>query len=251
MHLDIQHDARTRALRSTDHLRSGPFVIRFDADWATPFANYAIPDDGAQPTAADIDALVLAFRDRERLPRLEYLPACAPQVEPALLAAGFVAENRAAVMACAAGSLRPPAPVPGLAVREPADEAGLLAAATVQHHGYGQPGEPGAGETDWLRRTLSQGGLVALATGTDGRPVGAGVCSPPLDGLSELAGLAVAAEFRGRGAGAALSAWLTAAALERGRRTVWLEPADPDVERMYARIGYRTVGEKLNISLPR
>ena len=74
MHLDIQHDARTRALRSADHLRSGPFVIRFDADWATPFANYAIPDDGAQPTAADIDALVLAFRDRERLPRLEYLP---------------------------------------------------------------------------------------------------------------------------------------------------------------------------------
>jgi predicted GNAT family acetyltransferase len=46
-----------------------------------------------------------------------------------------------------------------------------------------------------------------------------------------------------------LSAYLTAAVLERGCRTVWLEPGDPGIGRIYARIGYRTVGEKLNISL--
>ena len=80
-------------------------------------------------------------------------------------------------------------------------------------------------------------------------PIAAGVCSSPAEGLTELAGLAVAAGFRRRGIGAALAAHLTATALKRGCQGVWLEPGDADIERIYARIGYRTVGEKLNISL--
>ncbi|MEW5543091.1 GNAT family N-acetyltransferase, partial [Streptomyces cyaneofuscatus] len=32
-------------------------------------------------------------------------------------------------------------------------------------------------------------------------------------------------------------------------RAVWLEPGDADVERIYASIGYRRIGEKVNISL--
>lgn len=62
-------------------------------------------------------------------------------------------------------------------------------------------------------------------------------------------GLAVAAEFRRRGIGADLSARLTATAFEQGCRVVWLEPGDAEVERIYASIGYRRIGEKLNISL--
>ncbi|MGW1093662.1 GNAT family N-acetyltransferase, partial [Streptomyces sp. NPDC002596] len=80
-------------------------------------------------------------------------------------------------------------------------------------------------------------------------PVGAGGCSVPVRGLTELAGLAVADAFRRRGIGAALSAHPTAAAFARGCRVVWLEPADAAVERIYAGIGYRRVGEKLNISI--
>ncbi|NEE19990.1 GNAT family N-acetyltransferase, partial [Streptomyces sp. SID7499] len=60
---------------------------------------------------------------------------------------------------------------------------------------------------------------------------------------------AVAAPFRRRGVGAALSAWLTERAFAQGCRTVWLEPGDADVERVYAGIGYRRIGEKVNISL--
>ncbi|NED30757.1 GNAT family N-acetyltransferase, partial [Streptomyces anulatus] len=83
----------------------------------------------------------------------------------------------------------------------------------------------------------------------DGAPAGVGGCSAAIDGLSELAGLAVAAPFRRRGVGAALSAWLTERAFAQGCRTVWLEPGDADVERVYAGIGYRRIGEKVNISL--
>ena len=249
MDFDVQNHARTRVLRSDGHVRSGPFVVRYNRDWPSPFANYAIPDDGAAPSASQVSALVGTFRALDRVPRLEYLPTCAPQVEPALLAAGFTAENRAPVMACSAQTLITPIAATGVTITEPTDDAGLLATARVQHAGYEQPGEPASGETAWLRDTIEGGGVVALASLGDGTPVGAGACSAPVDGLSELAGLAVRAGFRRRGIGAALSAYLTAAVLDRGCRTVWLEPGDPGIERIYARIGYRTVGEKLNISL--
>lgn len=251
MDFEIQHHTRTRALGSRGHVRSGPFVVRFDPNWAHTHANYAIPDDGAAPTAGDVDALIDVFHARDRVPRLEFLPSCAPLVEPALTAAGFTVENRAAVLTCDGRSLVRPEAVSGLRVVEAVDEAGLVTAATVQHTGYGQVGEPGPGEVDWLRATVEGGGVVALAIAGDGTPAGAGLCSPPLDGLSELAGLAVAADHRRRGIGAVVSAFLTARALDRGSRTVWLEPGDPHIQRIYERIGYRRVGEKLNISLPR
>ncbi|MFE6663147.1 GNAT family N-acetyltransferase [Streptomyces sp. NPDC057697] len=248
MDADVQTHARTLAQRSPDHLRVGPFTVRYNPGWSLKYANYAIPDQGAEPTAEEVDALVAAFRAHDRLPRLEFLPGTAPAVEPALLAAGFTVENRAPIMACAPGGLVPPKQVDGLTIAEPATDEELAAAALVQHHGYGGTGEPEAGVADWLRTAARDGGVAALAT-VDGAPAGAGGCSVPVDGLTELAGLAVADGFRRRGIGAALSAHLTATAFARGCRVVWLEPGDADVERIYAAIGFRRVGEKLNISL--
>jgi ribosomal protein S18 acetylase RimI-like enzyme len=254
MNSRIQQHARARALGSADHVRTGPFVLRHDRGWDNPAANYAIPDDGAAPTAEDVAALVGAFRERERLPRLEYLPSCAPLVEPALLAAGFTVENRATVMACAAGALRAPDAPSGVVLREPADEAEFLAAALVQHLGYGgsaddADADAAKGGAARLHATADGGGFVALAADERGTVAGIGICTAPLDGLSELAGLAVAPAFRRRGVAAALAAHLTATALAGGCETVWLEPGDPDIQRIYARIGYRVVDEKLNISL--
>ncbi|MFF1835293.1 GNAT family N-acetyltransferase [Streptomyces sp. NPDC058231] len=245
---EVQTHARTLALRSPDHLRVGPFTFRHNPGWEIKYANYAIPDRDAEPTAAELDALIAAFRERDRMPRLEYLPGWAPAVERALLAAGFTVENRPPVLACVPGGLLPTRPVDGLAIAEPATDAEFGAAALVQHHGFGGTGEAGGGEAAWLRAAVAGGGVAALAT-LDGVPAGAGGCSLPVDGLTELSGLAVADGFRRRGIGAALSAHLTATAFERGCRVVWLEPGDADVERIYAGVGFRRVGEKLNISL--
>ncbi|WP_329040100.1 GNAT family N-acetyltransferase [Streptomyces sp. NBC_00178] len=244
----IQNYARAHTLRSPDHYRVGPFTVRHNPGWELKYANYAMPDQDAEPTAGEIADLVAAFRERDRLPRLEFLPAWAPAVEPALLAAGFTVENRAPVMACPAGGLLAPKPVDGLRVAEPATDAEFTAAAAVQHTGFGGEGGPDDGEIAWLRAAAEGGGVSALAT-VDGVPAGAGGCSAPVDGIGELAGLAVAGTFRRRGVGAALSAWLTRTAFDRGFDAVWLEPGGPDVERIYAAIGYRRVGEKLDISL--
>ena len=250
MDLDVQNHVRALALASPHHLRIGPFVVHLTPDWPSPYANYAIPDAEADPSAVDLRALVDAFRARDRMPRLEYLPSCAPLVESALLAAGFTVEDRPRIMACAQGELVSPGPRAGFGVHEPAAEADFVRAARVQHRAYGEPGEPTPGEIGWLRRVAGNGGMVALAVLDDGTAVAAGACSVPAGELSELTGLAVADGFRRRGIGAALSAYLTEGALERGRRAVWLEPADEGIARIYARIGYRVIGEKLNISLP-
>ncbi|MEU1124583.1 GNAT family N-acetyltransferase [Streptomyces sp. NPDC005899] len=244
----VQSYARTLALRSPGHYRTGPFTVRHNPDWELRFANYAIPDRGAEPTAGDVADLVAAMRAHDRLPRLEFLPSWAPAVEQALLDAGFTVESRAPVLVCTPAALRVPGPVDGLRIAEPRTEDEFASAAAVQHTGFGGEGGPDDGMIAWLRTATADGGVSALAT-VDGLPAGAGGCSAPVDGIGELAGLAVADVFRRRGVGAALSAWLTATAFERGFDTVWLEPGSPDVERIYAGIGYRRAGEKLNIAL--
>jgi hypothetical protein len=87
--------------------RAGPFTATFDRHTDSPFLSYAFPDDGAEPTPHDVAALAQAFRRRGRVPRLEFLPAVAPAVEPALLAGGFTVEARLAVMTCAVGAASP------------------------------------------------------------------------------------------------------------------------------------------------
>lgn len=246
---DVQHHTRTLALRSPGSFRVGPFVVRHDEGWPNPYGNYAIPDDGAEPTVPQVRALIQAFGEVGRKPRLEFLPARMPKVEAVLLTCGFEVEDRSPIMACPPDALAVPKPVPGLEFVEPRGDQDLFALASVQHRAYGEAGEPTMASTGGLRGMIGNGGVVVLAR-LDGEPAGGGACSAPVDGLTEIGGVAVAERFRRRGVGAAVSAHLTALAYQRGLCFVWLEPADEGVERIYAGVGYRHIGEKLNISVP-
>ncbi|WP_338059618.1 hypothetical protein [Amycolatopsis vancoresmycina] len=77
----IQTYVRKTAPRGRATERVGPFLAIFSPDTAHPMLNYAIPDDGAKPTAAEIDALTEAYRRRDLLPRLEYFTDVAPDLE--------------------------------------------------------------------------------------------------------------------------------------------------------------------------
>lgn len=74
--------------------RTGPFTIGLDARSDDPMRNYAVPDHGARPGAGDIDVLIRFFRQRHRIPRLEYIEEDAPRTWPALASAGFAIERR-------------------------------------------------------------------------------------------------------------------------------------------------------------
>jgi GNAT superfamily N-acetyltransferase len=231
--------------------RVGPFRLLLDAHTDNVWRNYAVPDDGATPTPTEVAALVAAFRERDRTPRLEYVPAAAPDVEPALLAAGFVVEGRPPLMACRPGDLAATPAPDGIATELLGTDEDLLELAAVQNAAYGDPEPAGPHDVARLRRLRDGGGVVVAArdAGTR-RIVGGGICSGPVDGVSELAAVATAEPYRGRGAATAVVVALATAAHAGGARLVWLEPAGEREAALYARAGFAVDGEKLWISLP-
>jgi GNAT superfamily N-acetyltransferase len=244
----IQDALRHHAPRGRDREKIGPFLATFTRDTDNPYLNYAIPDEGGSPSPDDVGGLVAAYRARERKPRLEYIPAIAPAVEPALLAAGFEVEGRLPLMTC-------PAPVEvrapdGIELIAPSSEAEFRGAAETQWEAYGESGPLPSRVVDGLRRTAGSGGVVVLARDAKTRePAGAGLCVAPHDGVTELTSIGVREPFRRRGIAPAMTAWLVQAALGKGMTLVFLMAAGDDEARIYGRAGFVEHGEVLHISL--
>ena len=237
-----------RASISETARRVGPFLIHFDEADDHPFRNYAIPDDGARPTTADVSELVAAFTGRARRPRLEYVSP-APAVDAALEAAGFTVDLRLPLMTLPAGGLRPPAAAADVTLTVATGEADLRSAASVQNAAYAGDATVTEADLERLRATNAGGGAVVLAR-CQGAPAGAGLYPPPRGGLAQLAGVAVLPEFRRRGIASLVGAELTRLALDAGA-TPYLETETHNENRLYGRLGYRTIGELVAISLTR
>lgn len=243
----IQAAIRTDARRSRNVEQIGPFLATFTREDDNPFLNYALPDEGAIPSTMDVRALVSAYRERFRKPRLEYLPSLAPKVEPALLAEGFGIEGRLPLMTSVRSSLLSRAVVPGIELVAPASVTEFRDAASAQWEAYAERGEAPQRVVDGLRRTAEGGGGVVLARdATTHEPAGAGICTAPHRGFTELSSIGVRERFRRRGIAGAMAGWLGSEALERGVECVFLM-ADGAVS-IYARVGFLLDGEVLHIS---
>lgn len=114
MSTNVQNFAVANLRRRPAAMEVGGFVVGFDPATSSPYVNYATPLPGAEPTAADVAALVGAFRDRGLKPRLEFAPDRAPEVEPALRAAGFGVEAVHEYLVCEPGALSMPPSVGSL-----------------------------------------------------------------------------------------------------------------------------------------
>ena len=231
--------------------RSGPFTIGLDTRSDDPMRNYAVPDSGACPGAADIDALITFFRHRRRIPRLEYIEEDAPGAWPALAATGFTIERRTPVMiATPATDLTPRVPA-GITIRQATSDTDLTAAAAVQHHAYQVPYPPGTHDIARLTRMTQRGGLVAIAIDDlSGTVTGTGLVDVTGDhpGVGELASVGVLTAFRRRGIASALSAHLATTAHSAGIGLVFLE-AEPAEEQIYRRTGFTDATTKLWTSI--
>lgn len=241
--------AYLRAAAGDRVIRTGPFTVRIDPHDAGLFFNYAIPDDGAEPTGDHVQQLVEMFTRRSRTPRLEYFPAAAPRVEDALLASGFTAERRLPILTCDPAEAPAPRIVGPVEVVLAETDEQLRKVAEAQGEAYEQP-VTSEHDVARLRRVLDRGGLVALAWDTvTGQGVGGGQIGPPYRGVSELAAIGVRVAYRRRGIASALAAVLTRACPSAGITTPFLMPENDDTERIYQRAGYRRASEILHISL--
>ncbi|MFG2135013.1 GNAT family N-acetyltransferase [Streptomyces sp. NPDC048751] len=253
-HVDVQHtDVQAFAV---SNLRRRPavvdvasFVLGLDPSTTSPYLNYATPEPGARPSGDDVAALIEAFRARGLKPRLEFAPDAAPEVEPALRAAGFTTEAVHTYLVCTPATLTPPPSRTGLLVETPgtdADYAAIDAALSEAFDSAFAASEEGAAR---LRRIQESGGAVRFVRDSDGGCAGAGTCSAPAVGTSELAGVGTRPAFRGRGVAGSVTAALAEALFAGGARSVWLEYSGEGSRQVYERVGFRPGGTRLYMAL--
>ncbi|MEU4518162.1 GNAT family N-acetyltransferase [Amycolatopsis sp. NPDC024027] len=244
----IQTYVRTTAPRGRETEQVGPFLATYSPGTPHPMLNYAIPEDGAKPTAAEIDALTAAYRRRDLLPRLEYFTDVAPDLEKLLVGAGYELERRVPLMTCApAARVGKPAPA-GIRLRVPESAEDFRRMRSAQNTAFGEPADIGDDEVEQLQSGTGVRHLLAEDVET-GAVVGGGLALEIVDGTTELAGIAVLEPYRGRGIAAALTAHLTREVHEAGAHTAFLTPGDLGIGNVYARVGFRPAGECVHLSL--
>ncbi|WP_410637403.1 GNAT family N-acetyltransferase [Amycolatopsis sp. lyj-346] len=242
----IQAYVRTTAPRGRETERIGPFLATYSPGNSHPMLNYAIPDDGAKPTAAEIDALTAAYRRRDLLPRLEYFTDVAPDLEKLLVDAGYELERRVPLMTCApAARVDRPAPA-GIRLRAPESAEDFRRMRSAQNTAFGVPAEISDEEVEQLK---AGAGVRHLLAEDAGSVVGGGLALEIVDGTTEIAGIAVLEPYRGRGIAAALTAHLTRQVHEAGAHTAFLTPGDLGIGNVYASVGFRPAGECVHLSL--
>jgi GNAT superfamily N-acetyltransferase len=242
----LQAFLRTAPAAGREVVRSGPFTAYFDPHDELRFLNYAIPDDGARPGTRTIDRLRVHFRERRRLPRLEWIEEAAPDLAAALAAGGMREELRTPLMTCAPDELvDATADVPGLTL-EPVDDGDARTCANVQRRAFGDR-ELGDGEPAADPRRHGGGAILARSNGV---PVAAAGWTAVVDGVSEIVGVATEEIWRRRGLAGATTAAATREAFAAGAELCLLSPGDEVALRVYARAGFRRVATMLHWSDP-
>lgn len=246
MDINVQSFAVANLRRRPVTLEIAGFVVGLDPTTTSPYLNYATPLPGARPTPADVAALIAAFTGRALKPRLEFAPDAAPDVEPALRAAGFTTEAEHEVLACTPETLRVPS---GHRVDIPhTDEEYAALDATLSEAFGGEFASSPEGAAR-LRRQQETGGVVRFVRAPDGRCAGAAGCSAPAEDTAELAGVGTRPQYRGQGIAASVTATVAEAAFTAGASSVWLEYDGDGSKRVYERVGFRTAGRRLYLSL--
>ena len=232
----LQAFLRSFAASGREVVRVGSFQAFIDPGNELKYLNYAVPDDGASPAREDIDSLRAAFRERERLPRLEWIAEAAPDVADALRAAGMQQELSTPLMACSRDELR----VPDVnAAIGPVSGADALDVHNMQRVAFGQP------PVDSVSAETPERGLLARI---DGVIASAGSWSEVIGGVSEIVGIATAEPFRRRGLAGALTAATAKAAFAEGAELCVLSPGDETAMRVYERAGFSRVATMLHWS---
>jgi ribosomal protein S18 acetylase RimI-like enzyme len=215
-----------------------PFTCFFHATDALRYFNYAIPDE---PAAGDLgeplERLREEFRHRERLPRFEYVEGFAPDLAAALERAGFELELRAPLMTARAKEIAPPPAIEGFDIVPASTDIRVYL--TVGRRAFGAGDEPQASDEEVEARQARKDVSTALIGLLDGEPVAVGAATPPLDGLSEVAGIGVLEPARRRGIGAAMTAAAARDAATKGADVVFLAPGTDAAQSVYTRVGFR------------
>ena len=239
---------RRAAALTHDTVEMPPFALFFNPHDALRFFNYARP---IEPVGGDLggplDRLCEAFAARERMPRFEFVEEYTPALAEALARAGFTLEDRCLLMVCTPETLRPAPAVAGLelvTLGPSSPAADVRAYTNVGRSAFGDPEiEVSDAAAEQFRRKLVENG--AFLARLDDAVVGVAGYTAPLDGLTELVGIATREDYRRRGVATALTAYAVQAAYDQGVGAAFLTAADERAGRVYERVGFRAQATSL------
>jgi len=247
----IQAYVRRYAVEQRQVERTGPFLATFGRYSNGPYLNYAVPDDHAEPTLAEVARLAASYQRRSLRPRVELVPELAPAAAETLMRAGFEDEGVLQLMVCEPATIVEPGAPAGIELAAPRSESEYMAFVGVRQQAFGEPGGPTAADAARTRSNVEGGGLAVVALDTSsGQVVASGACLIPYGAVSELTSVGVLPRFRRRGIGALVTSALAREAFKCGVEIVYLCPAHDEGERVYERVGFARAGESLHLGLP-
>ncbi len=247
----IEELGNQAAARGRDVLPAGPFRALIDPATDMIWLNYAVPVaplGGASAVRADLDRLRRIFAECRRTMRFEFTESLWPELPGMLEAYGLTLQARHPFMICEPADFRPRRAT-GVTVRPLTAGAApdeLAAYHRIQREAFGFDPAEGAGgmEAQFLEH-LRTGGYRAVLAFREGEPAGAG-CLVTAEETAELAGVATLPAHRRHGVAAALSTVLIEGHFAGGGRLVWLSAGDDTARSVYAGIGFRLAGARLN-----
>jgi ribosomal protein S18 acetylase RimI-like enzyme len=228
-----------------------PFVAFLDPEDPLCYFNYAHPLESItghldllrRHLAEPLAALRALFVSRQRTPRFEYVEQFAPDLGAALAAAGFSLEGRYPLLVCDPQSYRAAPEVRGLEIQRltvGSRSSDLREFVVVERQGFNHRVTEDVTDADCedLRESMRRGSLAFLAR-LNGQSAGIASCTVPLDGLTELAGIATLPEYRRHGIASAITAAAAQAAFGCGVEAAFLTAGDAQAGRVYQRVGFR------------
>lgn len=249
LRLERYYDAMPRHGAQTEAI--GPFTL-FVSTGMWPY--YARPRLGLDHEVAVLD--VAAVRERQRalgVPEaFEWVVETTPSLSAVARETGLVVQELPLLLHD--GSVRTPPPAPaGVTIRrvrpEEFDMARILAIAHVAF-GTGGTAIGSAGPTERdaraaadpivpsrMRDRIRDGLTVLYVAEDDEGPIASGA-HQPVDGVTEIVGVATLPAARRRGLGSAMTSALLEDARAGGMGTIFLSAAGDDVARIYERLGF-------------
>lgn len=232
----------------------GPFRACFDPSTDLVWLNYAVPVWAlASPaeTQMQLAQLRSAFHEHGRRMRFEFIDGIWPRLVEELERFGLILQTRAPLMWVTPDSFVP-------CVREDlklrlvqAHETEVLAKMhDVQQRAFGADAVAATdAEIAQLQHQIANGFWWCAIAESGGEVAGIGTLVLT-NTVAELAGVGTLPEHRRKGVAAALSSYLLMRQFEMGGELVWLSAGDDTARLVYAKIGFRVVGDQLHYIEP-
>ncbi|MGW3516582.1 GNAT family N-acetyltransferase [Streptomyces hydrogenans] len=245
--IEAYYDAVPRSSARAEDFGPLTFFVREGTDgW--PF--YARPTLGLTGGVSVADVERVRARQRELgLPEaFEWVAETSPELRAAVAASGLVVHAHP-LMVLDGDPLPVPEPVDAVVRTVDAADPRLADAVSAPYAAFGATPGP-----DDARRVGDRiaAGLAVLAAGfdTESGEALAGGQHQPVGDVAEVVGVGTRPGARRRGLGLAVTAALVADARARGVDLVFLTASDASVERLYARLGFRTIATALIAEAP-